>query len=211
MDINRTPTVCFAFVLFVSVLLWNVNYSHGQDLDIGTLETTIRRVNNTDMLRLFVDLLADKTDITSSLKETVLAAFPILHDDVPHGWFVKVVLPWLIKHLPDLLRNDEFRGIAKIFITELNRHDQDLAWFPDWVLQSNDRSAGLEYVFWGLMNELDFYGMAADILSYKSVRDFFPYNSTDRQLNEQCYEETMAFADRLLVGEEWALNSKYLH
>lgn len=195
-------------VLVAAVIILVAGYGQAQQLDPAALEATIQKLNDTDMLKLFVDLLAGNKDTLHAIRETVLAALPILQFDVPHGWFSKVVIPWALKHLPDVLKNDEILGIADIFITELNRYDQNYDWFPEWVLKSGNKSVALEYMIRGLFGEMNFNKVVADILKFKSVRDFFPFNSTDRQLNERCYADTMAFIDRLLVGEVWALDSK---
>lgn len=189
------------------VFIGTVGVSHA-DFDPRFLAAILPQVNDTTVLDYLVSQI-EADDVTlRSLRDVVEATLPILESDVPYGWFRKTIFPWLLKHLPDLLKNEEFVGIANAFINELNQYNQSLDWIPVSVWQSGNQIAMLEYFVHGLLSELDYNQMFADLLMYRSVRDFFPINSTDKPLNEQCYIDTMAFADRLLAGDDWALDSK---
>jgi hypothetical protein len=156
-------------------------------------------------LLLIADLISQHPDMYQDLENSLLAALPLLSFDAPEGRFLGYVLPWALHHFPDLLKNKEFLGIMKIFIKEVNAPNA-----TDWMLNSGNTTLDREYFMAHLLPALDYLGMVVKILQYRTVKDFFPYNSTDRQLNEQCYDDTMAFFDRLFHGDQWALNSAYL-
>lgn len=202
----------FSVFLTGTVILNVVNNGACQP-DMATLKNVLVNGDDAALLEVINEVLSNQTEALQAIRESVFAALPLLQYDSPQGSFRNFVLPWMLKHLPDLIRNEEFSGILGIFVTELNQHNITLDWIPEEVLLAQNKSLNLEYIIRGLFNELDLIQMALDILRHRSFSDFFPYtaNFTDRQLNEQCYSDTMAFIDRLLVGEEWALDSKLSH
>lgn len=139
----------------------------------------------------------------------------VLSYDVPSNILVKEALPWALDSLPSVLKNKKFLGILKTIIKELNRPGIK----PEYVLNSGNVTLDRQYFMSKLLGDLNYLNIAQgilaqgiltqDILTRHSVRDILPYESTDRQLNAQCYNETMDFIDRLLAGDKWALNSKF--
>ncbi|XP_060580455.1 uncharacterized protein LOC132737209 [Ruditapes philippinarum] len=186
------------------VLLSNVPQAESQ-FDTSMIMGILKSMSTRDKLLFIAQFLMDNPVYYDDLERSLVAALPLLVYDKPPGNFVGKVLPWALNHLPDVLENDVFRGVMKIFIEELNAHNES----SDWYLRSGELSADLDFYISHLLSVLDYYGMGVDILQMKSAADYFPYNSTDRQLNEQCYDDTMMFFDRLFQGDTWAFDSMY--
>lgn len=190
--------------LCACVLLAGVTHVHSQ-LDASTILSMAKNMPTTAKLALLNQLLAGNPQVYQKIENTLLAALPILGFDKPHGRFMGYMLPWAIAHLPDLLKNDDFLGVMKIFIEELNAHNAT----ADWNLGSGNVTIDREYFVAHLLSSLDYSAMGVDMLQRKGSQDYFPYNSTDRVLNDQCYTDTMVLFDRLFHGDKWALDSKY--
>lgn len=202
----RIYTVSLALL---SLCLFFSKVSHVESqlqLDSSAILSVVNNMPTRSKLLLIADLLLNHPSFYQDLENTLISALPILGYDHPPGRFFSVILPWALHHLPDLLENDAFRGIMKIFIEEINAHNAT----ADWYLQSGNTTIDRDYFASKLLSSLDYLGMGAGILKMKSVSDYFPYNSTDRDLRPKCYEDTMMFFDRLFVGEKWALNSMYI-
>lgn len=170
--------------------------------DLSAIQVMLQTMEIKEKLDFLTLVLESNTEIYYKLENILLATIPIITFDHPPGWLLNAVLPWAFDNLPWLLKNDEFLGIIKIFVNELNNHNST----ADWYLKDGNSTTQNNHLVKKLFSVLDYYGMAADILKLKSIRDFFPYNSTNRSLGKQCYNDMMTFADRLLVGEEWALD-----
>ncbi|XP_045162819.2 uncharacterized protein LOC123527433 [Mercenaria mercenaria] len=188
------------------VLCFCVVFSSVQQVDSQFDNSMILSIVNgmpiRDKLLFIAQALMDHPAVYQDLEDSLVAALPILEYDKPPERFLGYVLPWALHHLPDLLKNEVFKGAIKIFIEELNAATET----PDWYLRSGNATEDRDYYVSHLLSALNYYGMGADILQMKSVTDYFPYNSTDRQLNDQCYKDTMMFFDRLFAGDKWALD-----
>ena len=208
-----TKAISCGVVLCLYVLLCNVSTCESQapvSVPIGQVLAHMQQMNDSEWLNLFAGKLTAYPLIFGSMKETVLTTLPLFQLD-PSGLLGGYVVPWLFTHLPDVLKNEMFVEIAKLLVIELNQLDPNITQLPEEITQLNNPSLALDYINYKILGELDFVGMAVDLLRSRSIRDFFPYpyNTTDRQLNEQCYDDMMVFSDRLLAGDEWALDSEY--
>ncbi|KAL4221454.1 hypothetical protein ACF0H5_019711 [Mactra antiquata] len=199
MKISMGICVC----LMTLLCLANVPVVKGQ-LDPATMIGIVNSMPRFDKLMLFADML-DRHPLTYQDVENTLVAFlPLLDYDKPPGHFMNPILSWALNHLPNVLKNENFRGIMKIFINELNNHNAT----DEWHLGTGNLTEDRDFYVSKLLSVLDYYGMAIDILQMRSSRTLFPYNSTTRPLDEQCYTNTMDFIDRMMHGDEWAFNSE---
>lgn len=156
-------------------------------------------------LLLLAGFLEQNPEMYNDLENSLLAALPLLGFDQPGGRFMSYVLPWALHHLPNLLKNEEFLVIMKTFLHEVNAINAS----ADWILNSGNNTVDREHFMTHLLSALDYSGLLIKILQARSVKDFFSFNSTDRPVNEQCYEDTMTFVDRFFHGDKCALNSRY--
>ena len=211
----------FLYAAFVSaVLLGNCNVMVTSQLgsfDVVKFLNNITWEGKADLLKGY--LLKDPNhELFKQLQNVLVAAFPILSYDVPpNNLFHRAALPWALDKLPDLLKNKVFLDIMKTFIHELNRPGIK----PEYLLNSGNNTLDRNYFMYKLLRDLDYKGMAAGVLTSPSVRnlymrlmssvpDIIPYESTDRQLNGKCYNDTMAFLTGVLAGQDWAVDSKLL-
>ena len=211
----------FLYAAFVSaVLLGNRNVMVTSQLgsfDVVKFLNNITWEGKADLLKGY--LLKDPNhELFKQLQNILVAAFPILSYDVPpNNLFQRAALPWALDKLPDLLKNKVFLDIMKTFIHELNRPGIK----PEYLLNSGNNTLDRNYFMYKLLSDLDYKGMAADVLTSPSVRnlymrlissvpDIIPYESTDRQLNGKCYNDTMTFLTGVLAGQDWAVDSKLL-
>ena len=203
MTVSRAALLGLCLCVFLSTIP-----SAESQFDSSMVMSIVNNMKTRDKLLMIAQFLLDNEQYYKDLEKTLINALPLLTYDKPPGRFANIMLPWALHHLPDVLENDVFRGVMKIFIEEINAHNDS----DEWKLKTgNDMNLALDYYVSHLLSVLDYYGMGADILQMKSASDFFPYNSTDRQLNEQCYNDTMMFFDRLFHGDEWALDSMYIY
>jgi len=188
--------------LGLCVLLTCTGVSNGQ-FDVAGI---INSMNDVDLLKFAMGLIYENKPLLKTLKEVAITAFPILSMDYKPNYFSSILLPWALHKIPDILTNEEVLGILRIFIKEVESSTYE----QSWILDTNDTEAQKYYFAERLLSNLDYIQMLKEIARMRSVGNFFPYDSTDRKLNETCYNHTMAFIDRLLMGDDWALNSQYI-
>ena len=127
----------------------------------------------------------------------------VLNFDVPPNLLLSDMLPWAFGKLPSALENEEFLGILDTVIKDLEK-----SYKPEYSLNSGNSTVDRNYLMANLLANLDYLGVVQEILTMRSVRDFFPYSSTNRTLKEKCYNDTMGMFDSLFTGQGWALDSK---
>ena len=159
--------------------------------------------NNEPLLKKYI--LAHE-DVLQALQDFVIR---LLSFDTPSGVLVKEALPWVLGGLrtaiPSALDNQAVLGILRTVITEINAQGMN----PKYNFSSGNTTLDRMYFMSNLLGDLDYLGLIQNVLTMRSVRDIVPYKSTNRQLDGQCYNDTMVFLDRLFAGDRWALDSKY--
>ncbi|XP_045184527.2 uncharacterized protein LOC123542653 [Mercenaria mercenaria] len=153
-----------------------------------------------DKLLFLAQALMDHPSVYQDLEDTLVAFLPIREYDKPPEYFLGYILPWVLNHLPDLLKNDTFKDVMRIFITELNAHNAT----DDWHLGSGNATldrVDRDYFVEHLFSALDVDGMLADIFQLKGVRDFLHLDTTDGQTDKKCFDKTVTFIRSLFDRE----------
>jgi len=172
--------------------------------EITDIPGIIISMNDVDLLKFTMGIIYENKPLLNTLKKIFVAAFPIQLMDYKPKYFSDIVGPWALHKIPDILQNEEVLGILRIFINEV----ESSTYRQSWILDTNDTEAQKYYFAERLLDNLDYIKMLKEIVRMRSVSHFFAYDSTDRTLNETCYNHTIAFIDRLLMGDRWALDSQ---
>ena len=158
--------------------------------------------NNGDLVKNFI---LNNEPVFQALQDFILK---LLSFDSPSGVLAKKALPWLLGGLrtaiPSALDNQAFLGILRTLVAEINAQGTN----PKYNFTSGNTTLDRMYMS-ELIGDLNYLEIIQKVATMRSFRDIVPYSSTNRQLDGQCYNDTMIFLDRLFAGDRWALDSKY--
>ena len=198
MDQRSIFYVALATMMLISNCNVNVNALFSQS-DAATIASIFSLPWNSK-LELLKAVLMGSTEVLQTGQDFVQK---VLNFDVPPNLLLSEMLPWAFGKLPSALENEEFLGILDTVIKDLEK-----SYKPEYSLNSGNSTVDRNYLMANLLANLDYLGVVQEILTRRSVRDFFPYSSTNRALKEKCYNDTMGMFDSLFTGQAWALDSK---
>ncbi|XP_052213782.1 O-acyltransferase like protein-like isoform X5 [Dreissena polymorpha] len=156
-------SISLPILVVFTMLQGNIRVTKAQALTPAAISSLINNFSDRDLLLFAMDIIINNPSWIKTLKETAIAAFPLLSLDHPPELFTSYVLPWAFSHLPDVISNEELVNALRVFINEVENHRAN----ETWILQSNDTQTVLDHFVGELLQSLDYSTIVRNISATK--------------------------------------------